>query len=118
MLTINIHNNNVEISSGIKVLLHGEKPMINLDNIVPTYSLYLDKLPSLVGNYFLSSNEVTITYSPNLINSIVHIVDADNEVIVTDKYETTTLHSLHAIYLKLALAHKTTPTLILVEDHV
>ena len=116
MLTVNIHDNQVEISSGIKVLLHGEKPMINLDNTIPTFSKYLTELPNLVGNYFTSDNEVTITYGDNIDNAIVHVVDDLSAVISTDKYITPTPTELHRLYLQMALAYKTTPILIQIEE--
>ena len=116
-LTISIHNNEVEISSGMNKLLVGEKSMINLEYTVTTYNQYItDSVPNLVGNYFTSDNEVTITYSQQINNSIVHIVDQDESAILTDKYNTYSKHELYKLYLDLALKHRCTPILVYAED--
>ena len=116
MLTINIHKNQVTISDGPKVLLHGIKQMINLDNITPSYNNHLTQLPNLVGDYFTSNNEVIITYNPLLPDSMVTSIGPTHNTAVEGSALTRTKEELHSIYIQLAIAYATTPTIVTVEE--
>ena len=116
MLTINIHKNQVTISDGPKTLLHGEKPMINLDNIIPTYNSHLKILPNLVGDYFTSDGEVVITYNPLLPESNVTSIGPTQRTATEGSALTRTKEELHSLYIQLAIAYTTTPTIVTVEE--
>jgi len=116
MLTINIHQNQVIISTGPKVLLHGVKQMINLPNITSTYNNHLKLLPKLVGDYFTSDNEVVITYNPLLPEATVTSIGPTERVATEGSALTRTKEELHSLYTQLAIAYRTTPTIVTVEE--